>query len=68
MSISFKICCTCLCEYTVNSKICTDKIICPNCRTEYPHSDKLISVIKTASEIPNGNLAMEEIETKVISH
>lgn len=67
MSISFKISCTCFCEYTINDKVCTNKICCSNCGTEYPYSDKLISVIKTASEIPDGNLAAEEIETKIIS-
>lgn len=66
MSISFKICCTCLCEYTVNSKICTEKIICPNWGLEYTYSKKLIQILKVANDIPNGNISIGEIETYII--
>lgn len=67
MFLKFKISCTCGCGYSANENISTDKIICPNCGTEYPHSDKLIYILKTAKEIPCGNILDDKIETRVIS-
>lgn len=67
MFLKFKISCTCYCEYSANENISTDKIICPNCGVEYPHSAKLISILKTAKEIPDGNMFDKEIQTSVIS-
>lgn len=51
MNLKFKITCSCHCSYTVNEKINTNKILCPNCGSEYPYSEKLIYVLKTANEI-----------------
>lgn len=67
MELKFKISCTCHCQYTVNEELSTDKIICPNCGIEYPNSAKLIAVLNTAKDIPDGNLFNKEIETRVIS-
>lgn len=66
MFLKFKVSCTCGCEYSANENISTDKIICPNCGTEYPHSAKLISILKTAKEIPDGNILDDKISTRVI--
>lgn len=67
MELKFKISCTCHCQYTVNEELSTDKIICPNCGIEYPNSAKLIAILNTAKDIPDGNLFNKEIETRVIS-
>lgn len=67
MFLKFKIDCTCHCEYTANENISTSKIVCPNCGLEYPYSDKLLSILKTAKDIPDGNRFNKEIQTTVIS-
>lgn len=67
MFLKFKISCTCQCEYTVSEDLSTDKIVCPNCGMEYPHSAKLISILNTAKEIPDGEYLSDEVRTKVIS-
>ena len=67
MNLKFQISCTCYCKYSVSETIGTEKIICPNCGTEHPHSAKLISILKTANEIPDGSIYDGEIETHVIS-
>ena len=67
MFLKFKISCTCGCGYSANENISTDKIICPNCGIEYPYSAKLISILKTAKDIPSGNILDDKIETRVIS-
>lgn len=67
MFLKFKISCTCGCGYSANENISTDKIICPNCGIEYPYSAKLISILKTAKEIPDGNQFDKEITISVIS-
>lgn len=67
MFLKFKINCTCHCEYTTNENISTSKIICPNCGLEYPYSDKLLSILNTAKDIPDGNRFNKEIQTAVIS-
>lgn len=51
MFLKFRITCRCNCSYTISESICTDKVICPNCGTAHPYSDKLILMLKTASEI-----------------
>lgn len=66
MELKFQISCTCHCQYTVNEELSTEKIICPNCGMEYPNSAKLISILNTAKDIPDGNLFNKEIEIKVI--
>lgn len=66
MELKFQISCTCHCQYTVNEELSTEKIICPNCGMEYPDSAKLISILNTAKDIPDGNLFNKEIEIKVI--
>lgn len=68
MFLKFKLSCTCECSYTVNEKVCTDKIICPNCGLEYPHSAKLLSILSTAKEIPDGEAFPTDIKITVISH
>lgn len=67
MFLKFKIDCTCHCEYTANENISTSKIVCPNCGLEYPYSDKLLSILNTAKDIPDGNRFNKEIQTTVIS-
>ena len=67
MFMKFKISCTCHCEYTISEDLSTDKIVCPNCGMEHPHSDKLVSILNTAKEIPNGELLSDEVKTGVIS-
>lgn len=67
MFLKFKISCTCHCEYTVNDELSTNKIVCPNCGMEYPHSAKLISILNTAKDIPDGEFLSGEVRTRVIS-
>lgn len=66
MFFKFQIFCTCHSEYTVNEDISTNKIVCPNCNLEYPYSAKVLSILKTAKEIPD-NEAFGETSIKVIS-
>ena len=67
MNLKFKIFCTCGCEYTTNECICASRVICPNCGVEYPFSQKLISVLKEAKEIPDGCFFNNEHRIEVIS-
>lgn len=67
MFLKFKIDCTCHCEYTANENISTSKIICPNCGLEYPYSDKSLSILNTAKDIPDGAFLSSEVRTTVIS-
>ena len=60
MFLKFQITCTCRNRYTVNKSISADKIICPNCGLEYPYSDKVLSILKTAKEIPAGNITSDK--------
>lgn len=66
MFVKIKVSCPCHCTYTVNKDINSDKIICPNCGLEYPYSDKALSILKTAKEIPD-NTSFEECCIKAIS-
>lgn len=66
MFLKFQITCTCHNRYTVNESVSADKIICPNCGLEYPYSDKALSILKTAKEIPD-NETFGETSIKVIS-
>lgn len=67
MFLKFKISCTCHCEYTVCEEASITKIVCPNCGLEYPYSDKLLSILNTAKDIPDGAFLSSEVRTKVIS-
>ena len=67
MFLKFKLSCPCNCEYTVNEDIRTGKIVCPNCGLEYPHSAKLLSVLSTAKDIPDGEAFPTDIKITVIS-
>lgn len=60
MFVKIKVSCPCHCTYTVNEDINSDKIICPNCGLEYPYSDKVLSILKTAKEIPAGNITSDK--------
>lgn len=60
MFLKFQITCTCHNRYTVNESVSADKIICPNCGLEYPYSDKALSILKTAKEIPEGNITSDK--------
>lgn len=60
MFVKIKVSCPCHCTYTVNEDINSDKIICPNCGLEYPYSDKVLSILKTAKEIPEGNITSDK--------
>lgn len=60
MFLKFQITCTCHNRYTVNESVSADKIICPNCGLEYPYSDKVLSILKTAKEIPEGNITSDK--------
>lgn len=60
MLLKFQITCTCYSRYTVNEDISTSKIVCPNCGLEYPYSDKVLSILKTAKEIPEGNITSDK--------
>lgn len=60
MFLKFQITCTCYSRYTVNEDVSTDKIVCPNCGLEYPYSDKVLSMLKIAKEIPEGNIASDK--------
>lgn len=60
MFLKFQITCTCYSKYTVSEDISTSKIVCTNCGLEYPHSDKVLSILKTAKEIPEGNIAFDK--------
>lgn len=67
MFFKIKVSCTCGCSYTVGQDIKTSKIICPNCGMEHPQSDKLISLLKIASEIPDGDFLSGDVSNTVIS-
>lgn len=67
MELKFQISCTCRCKYNVNEKLSTDKIVCPNCGMEYPHSAKLIAILNTAKDIPEGEFLSDDFKTEVIS-
>ena len=67
MYIGFSAHCLCGNSYTVSESISTDKIVCPNCGLTHPYSDKLISILKTASEIPCASILDKEVSTHVIS-
>ena len=60
MFLKFQITCTCHNRYTVNENVSADKIVCPNCGLEYPYSDKVLSMLKTAKEIPEGNITSDK--------
>lgn len=66
MFFKLQIMCTCHCEYSMRENINTEKIVCPNCGLEHPHSAKLISMLKTAAEMPGGVSFAEEVCTRVI--
>jgi hypothetical protein len=66
MYLKLKIRCTCGCSYTSNQDVTAEKIACPNCKLEHPYSDKIISMLKTAKDIPDGSI-LEGISTSVIS-
>lgn len=66
MFLKFKISCTCGCCYSSNENISVTKIICPNCGLEHPYSDKLLEMLKTAKEIPDGK-PFDDVRTSVIS-
>lgn len=67
MFLKVQITCTCSCKYVVNEKVSVDKITCPNCGKEYSNSAKLLDILNTAKEIPNGGLMSEEFPVRVIS-
>ena len=68
MFLKFQIFCTCHSEYTVNEDISTNKIVCPNCGLEYPHSAKVLSILKTAKEIPESDMFnFDECDIRIIS-
>lgn len=43
--------CKCGCKYEVNQNITMDKISCPNCGTEYEHSEEMVNRLKLAKNI-----------------
>lgn len=67
MYIGFSVRCSCENTYTVSENISTDKIVCPNCGLTHPYSDKLISILRTASEIQDASILDKEVSTSVIS-
>lgn len=68
MFLKVKIKCSCDCVYIVDENISTTTISCPNCGEKHPCSDKLISMLKLAKEIPDGNFfSTTEYAAKVIS-
>lgn len=56
MFLKLKIYCTCNCNYYVNEQINTEKVICPNCGKEHPSSSQIISMLRTAKHINDGNV------------
>ncbi len=67
MFLKIKITCKCHCQYHICEAIDVEKVACPNCGIEHPFSAKLLAMLKTASEIPDGNIMDEGICTSVIS-
>ena len=67
MFLKLKISCCCACEYSVSNNASTTKIVCPNCGKEYPHSDKLLSILKLSNDIPDGDLLSNECAISAIS-
>lgn len=65
MFFKVKVSCKCHCQYSLNGNVDTNKIVCPNCSLEHPHSAKLLQILKIANEIPDGGF--DEICTTVIS-
>lgn len=68
MFLKFKISCTCNCEYTVCEEARISKIVCPNCGIEYPYSNKLLSILNIAKDIPDGSFLNNEVSIKAISY
>lgn len=66
MFLKLKTSCSCGCAYYSNEKTNVDKIICPNCGLEHPYSSKLLMMLKTANEIPDGEI-FKDVSTSVIS-
>jgi DNA-directed RNA polymerase subunit M/transcription elongation factor TFIIS len=66
MFIKIRISCPCHCSYIVNENINSDKVVCPNCGSEYPYSEKLASMLRLAKEIPEGE-CLSEHSVQVIS-
>lgn len=56
MFLKLKIYCTCGCCYYVNEQINTEKVICPNCGKEHPSSLQIISMLRMAKCINDGNV------------
>lgn len=56
MFLKLKIYCTCNCNYYVNEQINTEKVICPNCGKEHPSSLQIISMLRMAKRIDDGNV------------
>lgn len=56
MFLKLKINCICNCKYYVNEQINTEKVICPNCGKEHPSSPQIISMLRIAKCIDDGNV------------
>ncbi len=65
MWLRFKISCACQCSYSIGENISLDKIVCPNCGLEHPHSEKLLSILKTADSIIDYG-SDDDVQTSVI--
>lgn len=66
MFLKFQITCTCNSKYTIDENISAETVSCPNCGLEYPHSAKVLSILKTAKEITDSN-PFKECSIKIIS-
>ena len=51
MTLGLKIKCSCYCSYTISNTLSLDKISCPNCGKIPSFSDKVVDLMKTASQI-----------------
>lgn len=52
MTLGLKIKCSCYCSYTISNTLSLDKISCPNCGKIPSFSDKVVDLMKTASQLP----------------
>ena len=67
MFLKLQIRCSCGCNYFVSDTITAKIIKCPNCETDYPYSEKIVSLLNTAKEIPYNGFMDNNFSINVIS-
>lgn len=63
MYMAFKIKCKCGSTFVVNTRISTETVNCPNCGLKSPFSEKVLTILKTASEIVEDPIPHSGLQT-----